>query len=273
MALKSVLKSHVMTDACPLSVFIITLNEADRLGATLQAARQLSEDIVVVDSGSTDDTGQVAKSLGARVIHNDWHGFGPQKRFAEEQCHHDWMLNLDADEVLSDQAIAEIKALFAGGTPPKPGYYLNVMTIYPGKTKPRPFADFYRINRLYDRRKMRYSDSRTDDRVMDKGQALGQINGPVWHFSFRDVADIAPKMESYARQQIYEKVHKRTELGLKTRLLIEYPVNLMRYLFGRRHITGGLLGIRYAHEVARSKKKRLKIFLQALQNRKDQKQS
>lgn len=258
-----------MTDACPLSVFVITLNEADRLGATLEAARQVSDDIVVVDSGSTDETVQVAKDLGARVIHNDWHGFGPQKRFAEEQCRHDWLLNLDADEVLSDQAIAEIKALFANGTPTKPGYYLNAVTIYPGKTRPRPFADFYCINRLYDRSKMRYSESRTDDRVMDGGQELGQINGPVWHYSFRQIADIAPKMESYARQQIHEKAYKRTEVGLKLRMLIEYPINLIRYLFGRKHITGGLLGIRYAHEIAKSKKKRLKIFLHALQNGKD----
>lgn len=258
-----------MTDACPLSIFVITLNEADRLGATLEAARQVSDDIVVVDSGSTDSTVQVAKDLGARVIHNDWQGFGPQKRFAEEQCRHDWLLNLDADEVLSDQAIAEIKALFAEGTPPKSGYYLNVVTIYPGKAKPRPFADFYRINRLYDRSKMRYSESRTDDRVIDGGQALGQINGPVWHYSFRQISDIAPKMESYARQQVHEKAYKRTEAGLKARMLIEYPVNLMRYLFGRRHITGGVLGICYAHEIAKSKTKRLKIFLRALQNGND----
>lgn len=255
-----------MTDACALSIFIITLNEADRLGATLKAARQLSDDLVVVDSGSTDNTVQVAKDLGARVIHNDWHGFGPQKRFAEEQCRHDWLLNLDADEVLGDQAIAEIKALFANGAPPKPGYYLNVVTIYPGKTKPRPFADFYRINRLYDRSKMRYSESRTDDRVIDGGQALGQINGPIWHYSFRHLSDIAPKLESYARQQVHEKAHNRTEVGLKLRMLIEYPVNLMRYLIGRRHITGGVLGFRYAHEMAKSKKTRLKIFLQALRN-------
>lgn len=256
-----------MTDACALSVFIITLNEADRLGPTLEAARQLSDDLVVVDSGSTDDTVQVAKHLGARVIHNDWHGFGPQKRFAEEQCRHNWLLNLDADEVLSDQAIAEIKALFAKGAPPKSGYYLNVVTIYPGQKKPRPFADFYRINRLYDQSKMRYSESRTDDRVIHKGQALGQIDGPVWHYSFRQISDIAPKMENYARQQIHEKAHKRTVAGLRARMLIEYPVNLMRYLFGRRHITGGLLGISYAHEIAKSKTKRLKIFLQAIQDR------
>lgn len=256
-----------MPDRIPLSAFIITRNEADRLPATLAALRRLADDIVVVDSGSTDDTVAVAERLGARVLHNDWPGFGPQKRFAEEQCRHHWLLNLDADEVLGDAAIAEIRALFAAGLPPKPGYYLNVVTIYPGRSKPRPLADFYRINRLYDRRKMRYSDSLTDDRVVDAGQQLGQIDGPVWHYSFRRLADIAPKLESYARQQVREKLAGRSAGGLRARLLIEYPVNLMRYLFVRRHITGGILGLRYAHQLAKSKKKRLKIFLQALRDR------
>tara|TARA_R110002124_G_scaffold66612_7_gene181310 strand:- start:10832 stop:11602 length:771 start_codon:yes stop_codon:yes gene_type:complete len=256
-----------VADRVALSAFIITCNEADRLPATLEAVRQLADDIVVVDSGSTDDTVAVAERLGARVLHNDWPGFGPQKRFAEPQCRHDWLLNLDADEVLSDAAIAEIRTLFADGPPPRPGYYLKVVTIYPGQLKPRPLADFYRINRLYDRRKMRYSDSFTDDRVLDDGQQLGQIDAPVWHYSFRQLADIAPKMESYARQQVREKAYRRSASGLRARLLIEYPLNLIRYLFGRRHITGGVLGIHYAHELAKSKKKRLKIFLQALQDR------
>lgn len=249
-----------------LSVFIIAKNEADRIGRTLEAAAKLSSDLVVIDSGSTDDTVKVAEKFGARVVLNEWPGYGPQKRFGEEQCQHDWVLNLDADEVLSDELITEIRHLFANGAPEKSGYTLNVVTVYPGHQRPRPFADFYKINRLYDRRKMRFSASRTDDRVVENGLPVGELAGPVWHHSFRKIEDIAPKMENYARQQVAEKASKRTKSGLKARMMIEYPVNLLRYLFGRRHITGGLLGIRYAHEVAKSKKKRLKIFLQALED-------
>ena len=84
----------------PLSVFIIALNEADRIGRTIAAVRSLSDDIVLVDSGSTDGTQALAESLGARVIHHDWPGYGQQKRFAEEQCRHAWLLNIDADEVM-----------------------------------------------------------------------------------------------------------------------------------------------------------------------------
>jgi len=79
-----------------LSVFVIARNEERRIGAVLAAARALSDDLVVVDSGSTDRTIEIAKAAGAHVFHREWQGYGPQKRFAEEQCRHDWLLNLDA---------------------------------------------------------------------------------------------------------------------------------------------------------------------------------
>ena len=88
----------------PLSIFIIARDEADRIGRTIAAVRGLSDDIVVIDSGSTDGTQAIATDLGARVIERDWPGYGPQKRFAEEQCRHPWLLNLDADEVVPFQA-------------------------------------------------------------------------------------------------------------------------------------------------------------------------
>lgn len=95
----------------PLSIFIITRNEADRLPRTLAAIRTLSDDIVVVDSGSTDDTVALAAAAGARTLHRDWEGYGPQKRFAEEQCRHPWLLNLDADEWIPPHLADEIREI------------------------------------------------------------------------------------------------------------------------------------------------------------------
>ena len=84
----------------PLSIFLIVKDEADRIGATLDAVAGLAAEVVVVDSGSTDGTRAIAEAKGARVVHHDFAGYGPQKRFAEEQCSHPWLLNLDADEVV-----------------------------------------------------------------------------------------------------------------------------------------------------------------------------
>ncbi|MGB8147104.1 MAG: glycosyltransferase family 2 protein, partial [Azonexus sp.] len=92
----------------PLSVVIITLNAAAQLEACLKSARFANE-IVVVDSGSNDGTQALAERHGARVIQQDWLGFGPQKQFAVEQASHDWVLCLDADERVTRQLQASIE--------------------------------------------------------------------------------------------------------------------------------------------------------------------
>jgi glycosyltransferase involved in cell wall biosynthesis len=97
----------------PLSVAIITRNAASQLGSCL-ASVAFAEEVVVVDSGSTDGTQGLAARRGARVIAKDWLGYGPQKQFAVESASHDWVLCLDADESLSDELrnsiIGELKA-------------------------------------------------------------------------------------------------------------------------------------------------------------------
>ncbi len=87
-----------MTDRLPLSVFIIARDEADRIARPIESVIGWVDEVIVIDSGSTDETVAVAEQLGARVIRNDWPGYGPQKRFGEDQCRNDWLLNLDADE-------------------------------------------------------------------------------------------------------------------------------------------------------------------------------
>ncbi|MBK1624248.1 glycosyltransferase family 2 protein [Afifella marina DSM 2698] len=257
--------SHKPQVTVPLSIFIITRNEADRLGETLAAVRGLTDDIVVVDSGSTDGTQELARRLGARVVHHDWQGFGPQKRFAEEQCRYDWLLNLDADEVPQPEVVGGISALFADGEPPLSLYRIRIVTIYPRHHHPRLFADFVSPVRLYDRRVARYSPSLTDDRVVDHGLPSGLVPGAVWHFSFRSFAHIRAKLDGYSDLQTIEKAGRRSPLVLRLRLLTEYPMQFAKYFIFRRHWTGGVLGARYAHEIAAAKQRRIRRFLEARQ--------
>jgi len=247
----------------PISIFIITRDEADRIGATLAAVRGLSDDIVVVDGGSTDGTQALAERLGARVIHRDFEGFGPQKRFAEECCRHDWVLNLDADEVAQPQLVAAISALFENGEPPLDFYRIRIVTVYPGQSQPRFWADYVSPVRLYDRRAGRYSPSLTDDRVMDGGAASATLEGVIWHHSFRSFDHIREKLSSYSDLQSIEKSQRRSPLMLGMRLAAEYPMQLAKYVFGRRHWTGGLAGIRYSHELAAAKRRRIRTLLDA----------
>lgn len=94
-----------------ISVSIICLNEADIIGDCLRQAACVADEIVVVDSGSTDNTREIAFDHGAKVFHQDWLGYGKQKNFALGLCSNEWVLSLDADEVLTDELIEEIRSL------------------------------------------------------------------------------------------------------------------------------------------------------------------
>lgn len=238
-----------MRAAIPVSCFIIAKNEADRIGRTIRAVRDRVDEVIVVDSGSTDGTQAVAEAEGARVIFNPWPGFGQQKRFAEEQCRNDWLLNLDADEVPTPELLDEIAALFRGGAPPRAVYGMAVDTVYPGRPAPRPWARDHYCLRLYDRRRARFKNSTLHDSVDPAGESVGHLAGRVHHFSVRSFEDLKRKLDERAT---YSARHSRPIplplLGL--RLLSEFPLTFLKYYLGRGHFTGGLTGLRYAGVIA-----------------------
>src|SRR5215475_3999921 len=92
----------------PISLVVMTYNEAKHIARCLDSVPFASEKLVI-DSGSTDDTVAIAQAHGARVVHQDWLGFGPQRNFATTQCSNDWILALDADEYLSLELAAELQ--------------------------------------------------------------------------------------------------------------------------------------------------------------------
>jgi glycosyltransferase involved in cell wall biosynthesis len=114
-----------------LSVAIITKNEEANLPRTLQSVRWASE-IVVVDSGSTDQTVEIASSFGAKVVCVEWHGFGKQKNLAIEHCTGEWILSLDADEEVSEALAQEIKHLLQE-TPELEAYFTPRRNLFLGR--------------------------------------------------------------------------------------------------------------------------------------------
>ncbi len=114
----------------PFSVVIITLNAAAQIEACLQSA-QFADEIVVVDSGSRDGTVEIAVKYGARVLQQDWLGFGPQKQFAVEQAAHDWVLCLDADERVSRELREGIEAALS--KPEFPAYRMPRCNRFMGR--------------------------------------------------------------------------------------------------------------------------------------------
>lgn len=239
--------------ALPLSVFIIARNEVDRIGATIRAVRDLTDDLVVVDSGSTDGTQDLARSLGARVIHNAWPGYGPQKRFAEEACRHVWLLNLDADEVVPPDLAARIRALFAEGEPRIPAWRLAIAEIFPGETRPHPWAYALTPVRLYRKDVGRYSPSPVHDRVeLPPGTPTGRLKGVVHHFSVRSLGDQLDKLNRYSDQQADDLSTRGVEIPA-WRVFVELPGNFLKAYIGRRHFVRGVYGFLTAMNYAISR--------------------
>ena len=170
----------------PLTLAVITHNEADTIGRCLDSV-PFAADKLVVDSGSDDATVAVAQAHGARVVAQDWLGFGAQRNFATTQCRYPWILVLDADEYLTPELAAELQqrlpALMAGDAP---AAYLRRRTIYMGRPMRwyRP-AMGEKLARLYHRDRARWSDARVHESLRFAGSAptlrapFNHLNNPT----------------------------------------------------------------------------------------------
>lgn len=228
----------------PVSVFLITLNEAARLGRTLDAVRGWADEIVVVDSGSTDGTIDIARDAGAQVFHRNFDGYGPQKRFAEDQCSHDWLFNIDADEVVQPELRAEIDATLTGAEPAL--YRTRILNIYPGDAAPRAFADDYNVVRFYHRGAGRYRDHALFDRVERIGAPPEiQLHAPIHHFPFTDWGALVTKLDRLATLQA-RQAKRKPRWQLLVRLVTEGPAQFVKFWIFRRHIFGGWKGFAFA---------------------------
>jgi len=244
-----------------LSCCIITQDEGDRIERCILAVRGFVDEVVIVDSGSTDDTVAKCEALGAKVFFHAWDGYGPQKRYAEDCASNDWILNLDADEVVTPELAREIAALMQAPAGLLPAYRFRQVTVYPGHERPRVWADYHNYVRLYDRRVVRFRQSRVHDTVDTKDFPVGQLRGTALHYSWRSIRHVRDKLESYTNLQAKEL--KKPRWKILARLPLEYPVLFFRYYILRCNFTGGLTGLQITHEIARARTRRLLKMLRS----------
>lgn len=230
-----------------LSAFLIVKDEAARLPRTLAALAGLADQVVVVDSGSSDETVAIARAAGAEVFHRDWTGYGAQKRFAEDLCRHDWRLNVDADEVVTPELAAEIRALLAGDPPPG-AWRVRILNVYPGDARPRPFAADYDVVRLWHRAAGRYRDHPLFDRVETSGP-VARLAAPIHHFPFLSWGALVAKENAYTDFQA-EAARPKAGWALRLRLVGELPFTFLKVWLLRRHVLGGWKGFAFALVIA-----------------------
>lgn len=184
-----------MADTTPLSVCIITYNEAENLPRCL-ASVAFADDIVVVDSHSTDRTVEIARQAGCRVIAQTFLGYVAQKNFALDQAAHQWVLCLDADEWLRPGAAATIRSALATRTPDVAGYSLKRHTYYLGDwVNHGGWWPEYKI-RLFDRQRGQWCGDSLHEGVHVTGR-VAPLEVEIGHRSYRDMTHHLDKLNAY----------------------------------------------------------------------------
>ncbi|HZT01797.1 MAG TPA: glycosyltransferase family 2 protein [Steroidobacteraceae bacterium] len=188
-----------------LSACIITYNEADRIDDCVRSVG-FCDEVIVVDSHSTDATREQAAARGARVIERDWPGYRSQKQFAVEAAHHDWVLCLDADERVSDELRAEIEGWRQRGFGDFAGWSVPRITDYFGRFLRHGNAYPDRLVRLFDRRRGGWVGREIHENTRVQGR-LGRLHGHLEHYAYRSLTDHLSRMQRYADlmgQALYE---------------------------------------------------------------------
>lgn len=171
-----------------VSAVIITYNEERNIARCLGSLKDVADEIIVVDSHSTDGTREICESFGARFILNRWPGYTEQKNFAIAQASHDWILSLDADEALSEELRKNLLAIKEN--PQHSGYYMNRMTNYCGHWVRHGSWYPDRQLRFFDRRSGRWEGEKIHERyVLKEGESPGFIQGDIHHYSYYTIEE------------------------------------------------------------------------------------
>lgn len=225
-----------------ISAYVITFNEEKRLGKTLDALEQVADEIVVVDSGSTDKTEEIARSHAkVRFMHRDWISYANQKNFAQNQCINEWLLMIDADEVLSDELIAEINEIKKD--PLYMVYKIRIGDMFPGFKKPRRFTKMYNLERLYHRDYATMPpDLLTKDRIaLTEDVRVGQLKGIVHHYSYLTIANQINKLNNFTNQ-VLETALSEGKHYSRIRLITEFFRQFFCYYIIKRQFLNGRWG-------------------------------
>lgn len=182
-----------------LSLAVITLNEEENLGRCLESAAGLADEIVIVDSGSTDKTKVIAEKYHAVFEYHPWPGHVAQKNRALEKCTHQWVLSLDADECLSPELKEEIQKRFTDGSIDQwDGYLLNRKTFYLGDWIHYAWYPEWRL-RLVNRELAQWEGTDPHDHLRVKGKVHKLKGGDFHHFSYRNLQHHMEVSLQYAR--------------------------------------------------------------------------
>ncbi len=229
----------------PISCYIRTLNESRMIAEVVRAAYQVCREVIIIDSGSTDGTIAIAREAGASVVHQDWLGNGGQKRVGEDRASYDWVLDLDADEVVTPEFAAEVMDLFEAGEPPCAVYNTPLVNVPPvGK----PWYGYGQSERhkLYDKTKIRIPDHPAWDQFrIPRGTKVGKLKHAILHYAFDGAELFITKVNKNSSTRA-RHVEDKAMAWLIIRIFLGLPVYFSKRYFVNGLWRGGVYGFAFA---------------------------
>lgn len=200
-----------------LSAIVITRDNERTIGRCIESLAWADE-VIVVDSGSTDRTPEICRALGARVhVTPDWPGHGPQKNRALEQATGTWVLSIDSDEWVSPELRAEIERAISGAAA-RPGYAIPRRSSFCGRYMRHSgwWPDY--VVRLFRREAGRFTDDHTHERLLVTGK-VGRLREPIMHEAIVDLDQMLGKMNAYSSASAHMKLEAGRRATLMTAIL------------------------------------------------------
>jgi len=229
-----------------ITATVITFNEEDNIAAALESLRWADE-IIVVDSESTDHTVEIARRFTNRVFIRPWPGYSAQKNFAAEQASNDWIFSLDADERVSEELKREIEHIKQGAEPTAAAFEMPRSTFYLGRwIKHSGWWPDYKC-RLYRRDRARWRGDYVHE-TLDADGEVQKLNGNILHYTVRDASEHHLRMDRYTTLAA-EEAHSRGKSASLFQLLLSPALVFVRsYVFKLGFLDGapGLAIARFA---------------------------
>ncbi len=229
-----------------IAATVITLNEERNIARAIESLR-CCDQIVVLDSGSTDRTVELATRLGAIVVEDNWPGYAKQKNRAAEYAEHDWILSLDADEALSEALEGEIWSVKKRG-PAHDGYTMPRLAQYMGRWILHGGWYPDRKVRLYNRTKATWVGEFVHETVKVQG-SVGHLDANLLHFTCESLSEHLRTLDRYTTLAAEELVFRKTKIGL-TNLIFDPAWTFWRSYFLQRGFLDGMEGLTIAHMAA-----------------------
>ena len=223
-----------------LSVVIITFNEENNILRCINSVKNIADEIVVVDCFSSDKTVEICNSAGCKVLLHPFEGYGQQKQFGVENAANNWVLSLDADEVVTDELNQEIKSLFQQEAIEHAGYHIPFSLFYMGKILRFSGTGNEFHLRLFDRSRGAFTVVKVHEGVELNGHTA-TLKGKIIHYSYRDLSHHLQKINTYTTQAAEGYTTKGRKFS-KTWVAFKFPVSFFVFYIIRLGFLDGYPG-------------------------------